>query len=259
MTGCRLRELACTILTIVRSQAYFLTTPSAFDVCSRSNSNRRVWAYVAVVSGISSVLSVTKFFEYTRYKPTDMYENRAYQIYNFFIRGLFILGIIPFVTLIGLYAMIYRDIRRHEKEMGGLCGGKAKALEEGKKERRLAVIFAGFVLTFLICHTPRLLFDSYLLINGKWFLECLAEVGNTLPYPIWLKPFEPVKDLFITLNSATNIVVYTCMSEQFRKECRKLIKRIPCCTSDSPHPRPTVATTKSPATSITMLELSQMT
>ena len=37
--------------------------------------------------------------------------------------------------------------------MGGLGGG---GKEEGKnKERRLAVIFAGFVLTFLICHTPR--------------------------------------------------------------------------------------------------------
>ena len=137
--------------------SYILTTPSAFDACSRSNSNRRVWAYVAVVSGISFVLSVTKFFEYTKgYKPTDMYANKAYQIYIFFIRGLFILGIIPFVTLIGLYAMIYRDIRRHEKEMGAFSGGKAKASEEGKKkERRLAVIFAGFVLTFLICHTPR--------------------------------------------------------------------------------------------------------
>ena len=111
MTGCRLRELACTILTIVRSQAYFLTTPSAFDVCSRSNSNRRVWAYVAVVSGISFVLSVTKFFEYDAgYTPTDMFKNRAYQIYIFFIRGLFLLGIIPFATLIWLYAMIYRYV-----------------------------------------------------------------------------------------------------------------------------------------------------
>ena len=125
---------------------------------------------MAVVSGISFVLSVTKFFEYTKgYKPTDMYENKAYQIYIFYIRGLFILGIIPFVTLIGLYAMIYRDIRRHEKEMGGLCGGKAKALEEGKKERRLAVIFAGFVLTFLICHTPREVFSP---THGWNFVQC---------------------------------------------------------------------------------------
>lgn len=48
---------------------------------------------------------------------------------------------------------IYETLRRHKKNMGGLGGG---GKEEGKnKERRLAVIFAGFVLTFLICHTPR--------------------------------------------------------------------------------------------------------
>ena len=89
--------------------SYILTTISAFDVCSRSNSNRRVWAYVAAVSLISFVLSVTKFFEYSAgYIPTHMFKNRAYQIYIFFIRGLFLLGIIPFATLIGLYAMIYR-------------------------------------------------------------------------------------------------------------------------------------------------------
>ena len=40
-----------------------------------------------------------------------MFKNRVYQIYNFIIRGLFILGIMPFVTLIGLYTMIYLDIR----------------------------------------------------------------------------------------------------------------------------------------------------
>ena len=62
----------------------------------------------------------------------------------------------------------------------------------------------------------RLLFDSYLLINSKWFLECLTLVRTTLPYPLWLKRAEPVADLFVSLNSATNIIVYTCMSEQFR-------------------------------------------
>ena len=154
---------------------------------------------------------------------------------------------------------MYRDIRRHEKEMGGLSGGKNKTSEEGKKERRLAVIFAGFVLTFLICHTPRLLFDSYLLINSKWFLECFTLVRDTLPYPIWLKPFEPVKDLFVTLNSATNIVVYTCMGEQFRKECAKLFKRIPSCRINCRQPRALQESLKAPETTETMLKLSQMT
>ena len=81
-------------------------------MCSRSNSNRRVWGYVGIVSLVSLVLSVTKFFEYSAgYTPTDVFKNRAYQIYIFFVHGLFLLGIIPFATLIGLYAMIYRDIR----------------------------------------------------------------------------------------------------------------------------------------------------
>ena len=68
---------------------------------------------MAAVSVISFVLSVTKFFEYTvGYTPTDMFKNRAYQIYIFFIHGLFLLGVIPFATLIGLYTMIYRWVQK---------------------------------------------------------------------------------------------------------------------------------------------------
>ena len=67
---------------------------------------------MAAVSTISFILSVTKSFEYNAgYTPTDMFKNRAYRIYIFFIRGLFLLGVIPFATLIGLYAMIYRVVR----------------------------------------------------------------------------------------------------------------------------------------------------
>ena len=56
----------------------------------------------------------------------------------------------------------------------------------------------------------------YLLIESKQFMDCLTTTDETMPYPHGLKTAEPVVDLFVTLNSAANVVVYTCMSQQFR-------------------------------------------
>ena len=81
---------------------------------------------MAIVSVISLILSISKFFEYSvGYTPTEMLKNRAYQIYIFFVRGLFLLGIIPFSALIGLYAMIYRDIRENTNMKSALGWGKS--------------------------------------------------------------------------------------------------------------------------------------
>ena len=72
----------------------------------------------------------------------------------------------------------------------------------------------------------RLLFDTYLLIDSEQFLYCLSQTSTTLPYPRKLKFAEPFMGLFVTINSATNIIVYTALSGQFRKECGRLFQGI---------------------------------
>ena len=124
----------------------------------RMDNNRRVLMYAAVVSLLALVLSVPKFFEYSvKFRPTDMSKSKGYQVYDKLFRGLFLLGIVPFATLIGLYTKIYLVIKGHRKTARELKSNKNDSSER-QKQSKMAKVFAGIVVTFLVCHTPREVF-----------------------------------------------------------------------------------------------------
>ena len=122
------------------------------------DNNRRVLTYAAVVSLLALVLSVPKFFEYSvEFRPTEMSKSKGYQVYDKLFRGLFLLGIVPFATLIGLYTKIYMVIKGHRKTTRDLKSNKNDSSER-QKQSKMAKVFAGIVVTFLVCHTPRKVF-----------------------------------------------------------------------------------------------------
>ena len=88
--------------------------------------------------------------------PTWMYKSEGYQIYDGTILALLITGVLPFVALTCLLVKIYQDIKKIRSNVKA-GSPQSRRKRRMKREADLATVFAGFVITFLVCHTPRIL------------------------------------------------------------------------------------------------------
>ena len=218
-----------------------------YDAVLRShNRNRhrsRIIKYVSGVVVVALLLTASKFFEirqqhedFTDEAPTQfecnirtimpvgdlmftrLYMNPAYTVFDSVIYNLLLAGMVPIATLVFLYAKIYRRIRAHKANLDALIANRTNERER-KREADLAGIFGGYCITFLVCHTPRVLFFGILMMLNK---ESVGEPA-TVPFPPWQLKLFYINPLLVTLNSATNVVIYAYLSAQFREECKKVM------------------------------------
>ena len=63
----------------------------------------------------------------------------------------------------------------------------------------LATIFMGYILVFLVCHSPRLMLNIYELFTIRQAMECQS-VGLDA-FPLWPQVSSPVNNLlFLSVN-----------------------------------------------------------
>lgn len=92
-----------------------------------------------------------------------------------------------------------------------------------KKEDNLAVIFMGFIMVFLMCHLPRLLLNIHELATIRQAMKC--QEAGLQAFPLWSLVTISLSHLLLVINSATNILIYCCLSSKFREECRKVFRK----------------------------------
>ena len=108
--------------------------------------------------------------------------------------------------------------------------------ERLKKEDHLSTIFMGYVLVFLICHTPRLALNFYELTAIRRGLECERFVFNIFQlesnyfdfinkieiitrhfynfrlkeamFPVYVEHLLCINDLLLVINSSINFLIY---------------------------------------------------
>ena len=109
----------------------------------------------------------------------------------------------------------------------------------------MAVIFMGFILVFLICHSPRLFLNIHELATIRYFFSAAASlISNHLPhinvcrhamecqdagqnpFPLWSQIAISLSHVLLAVNSSTNIFIYCFLSSKFREECKKLYDSI---------------------------------
>ena len=83
------------------------------------------------------------------------------------------------------------------------------------KQENMARLFAGGVITSLICNIPDVIFNiSILTYYPNWYHELHPGVVTV----------QKVRNFFMAINSAVNIVIYSFLSKPFREECMKAAK-----------------------------------
>ena len=192
-------------------------------------SNRRYCAtkYVASVTVAALILNMGKFFEIEatqcRWSPglffgsvklAALLENKIYGMYNTVILKLLITGVIPIVLLICFYTNIYLRIREHRRNQARHINATKNNIIS---EHKLAGVFVGVVISSLICTVPEMMVkiqSLHLALTSERY------------YDNYDKTILRVRDTFAILNSAINIVIYTCLGKTFREEFKKFFLRL---------------------------------
>ena len=217
---------ASVLMTIVIAYERFIAV--RHPLTYKKGRRYRVLRYVSFVIIIAFIFNVTKFFEYepddcNGIKFTNLYTNNVYLVYNIVIYRLLITTIVPSLVLIYLYSKIYYGIKESH-QMQATCsqrsGSVVSAFETNeavkRKESKQAGIFAGVVITFLICNVP----DVFVKI-----VHITKYIQPTTDTSLWFLIALKIRDFCIMFNSAINILIYTCISDQFRKEFKRAFQK----------------------------------
>lgn len=127
---------------------------------------------------------------------------------NFYVHWMYLIFIcfIPFATLSFFNIMIYRQIRKANKE-------RLRISRSEKREISLAMMLICVVIVFLVCNI-------------------LALVLNMLEafYNITLDNVNQISNLLVTINSSVNFIIYVIFGEKFKRiffgmVCKKRMAR----------------------------------
>ena len=206
----------------------------------RSNSARRIRLikYIMIVIFCSFAINLPKFFEreiiwvvptvehghkITEYsennpkpilKATSLRKNSDYATYYNNLARLLLLGIIPFGLLAYFNYRIYRGMK-----LPSFLSDQENIKEQRKmQESDLATVLIGIVVVFVLSHALRIFLNIY---------EMIKKLQNDQTcYPTWLDVTKVLNDLFLILNSSSNMIIYCCLNSTFRKYLKQNFKKI---------------------------------
>ena len=127
----------------------------------------------------------------------------------------FMTGLVPFLVLIILNLRVYIDIRNANMAVATAHSGSS---DRERKESQLARVMMSYVVAFLFCNLPRLIVEMYNIANASDIIRCKDRV------PAWVKYMGQISVMMLVINSSINIMIYTYMSTEFRRELRALFK-----------------------------------
>jgi len=187
----------------------------------------------------SACFGTTFVFEENKIYPmrTKLRKNEFYIIFYSSWFWVIVTVIVPFTILSVLSLQIYNTIKRlrdrlqHSQGLNGVAkengGGRVLRRQETvqqseNKEHNLAVILMFTTVTFLILHSPRCVDSLYEAFTIRAQLHCEAKDQRLEFSKPWRHVTNSLGELFLVLNSSSNIVIYLCVGKTFRTQFNKM-------------------------------------
>ena len=140
--------------------------------------------------------------------PSNIRTNQHYSFYYLGIAKLIVLGIIPLASLVYLNMKIYNGL----KAPPSLYEKKEK--NESDAEKDWAKVLVGIVMIFIICHMFRVVIEIDNMVGSEIAEKCY--LAGKYSFTLWSIIVDPLSEVMMVLNSATNMLIYTCLSKSFR-------------------------------------------
>ena len=211
----------------------------------RKNQRYRTTKYVVSVTIIALVFNLTKFFEFQPdasgkdnwskkwgFTGTTMLKTLGYAIYEIIIFKILAAQLIPITLLIFSYAKIFVKLRQNRKRIEGSSGvGDTHEDKKTAEEESMALLFAGVVITSIICNIPEIIVKVIWLVLTVQYPDLLDD------QPQWVGNAILVRNSSIALNSSVNVIIYSLLGKSFREECKRVVLRMigkcKCCHTNS--------------------------
>ena len=155
-------------------------------------------------------------------RPTDMRLDAKYRFYYLGIIKIVFLGLFPLISLSYLNWRIFNVVRASAASFQ-----ERDRYEQQKKENELARVLIGIIILFVVCHTFRVIIEIDN-IAGLSNPAAMVKVCHALCLPeftLWSTVVDPLSELMMVVNSASNMVIYVCLNDNFRKLMFPCIER----------------------------------
>ena len=129
-----------------------------------------------------------------------------------------LLGVVPLISLTYLNWRIFNAVRVSSQ----LVQEKARR-EQQQKENDLARVLIGIIVLFIVCHTFRVAIEIENIFTAKAFDVCYQLCLPT--FTLWSAVVDPLSELMMVINSASNMFIYCCLNDKFRKLVFPCIER----------------------------------
>ena len=120
------------------------------------------------------------------------------------------LGLVPLLALTYLNWRAFNVVR-----LSSMLVQENHRREQQQKEKDLARVLIGIIVLCIVCHTFRVIIEIDNMLTAKT-LSVLYQLCLP-PDSTWSIVFDPLSDLMMVINSASNMVIYCCLNSAFRK------------------------------------------
>lgn len=220
--------------------------------------NRKAWYYVLPVVFITFLLNIPKFLEgqlkwedesmaiqqteeaemnhslemnepmqnftdevprwVPSYQPTELRKNSDYIRYYIMWGRMFTTALIPVLLLVFLNAKIIFDVYLSNVKVQRF-GSKRRFL----KELNFFFIMLVIVIVFILCHTPRIVVDTWEFSHLENINYCQEKLNRPFLPSVWIQCLMHVSHLLNIFNSSVNFVIYCFIGHGFRREFFRMI------------------------------------
>ena len=168
------------------------------------------------------------------FTPSAMRTNTQYITYYLNVAGLLVLGVIPFVLLAYYNYNIYKGLKvaPNLEQTSSVRSRRQLRRRSLEQESDFARVLIAIVITFILCHSMRIILNLYEMIAAPMLSECASAGKNGLAR--WAAIAKPFSKLMLIVNSSVNMIIYCCLNAAFRRQissCYKHICKQFCCCS----------------------------
>jgi len=154
-------------------------------------------------------ISTTTVFPWLN--ATNLRRDPAYAEYVVFVLNFLVMGLLPVLLLSCLNFMIYRSISRATTTHNNISSAH-------RRDNTMARLLMAIVIVFLSCHSTKIIVNFYEALQ-------MVRFGKLSEHPEWIMLLVKVNHLLLTINSATNIVIYSYKDFKFRSVLCSVFRR----------------------------------